>query len=161
MGTRFCETGYANPMFEISNVRQTGTVKEFYSAFESLLHLVEMTDEYALGLFLSNLKPEISNEIQKFYPRDLSYAFNLAKRVESKLLNAAKKPYPTYKNQSFTSNIESSTLSKTNPKTTLPTTTTTLPHNIPSKEERDDRRRKGLCMWCAESFVRGHKCIRS
>lgn len=82
MKTRFCKTEYANPMFKISNVRQTGTVKEFYSTFESLLYLVEMSDDYALRLlFLSNLKHEISEELQMFYPKNLTHAFNLAKKV--------------------------------------------------------------------------------
>lgn len=47
-----------------------------------------MTDNYALGLFLSNLKPEISTDVQRFYPKDLTHVFNLAKKLEAKLLRS-------------------------------------------------------------------------
>lgn len=50
-----------------------------------------MTDDYALGLFLSNLKPEILADVQMFYPKNLTHAFNLAKKVEAKLLSSLKK----------------------------------------------------------------------
>lgn len=53
-----------------------------------------MIDEYALRLFLINIKPEISFEIQMFYPQDLTHAFNLARKVESKFLKATKNAIP-------------------------------------------------------------------
>ena len=31
----------------------------------------------------------------------------------------------------------------------------------PTKEERDDRRKRGLCMWCGQKFVYGYQCARS
>ena len=31
----------------------------------------------------------------------------------------------------------------------------------PTIEERDERRRKGICMWCGQKFMQGHNCIRS
>ena len=31
----------------------------------------------------------------------------------------------------------------------------------PTREERDERRRKGLCMWCGLKFGPGHTCFRS
>ena len=30
-----------------------------------------------------------------------------------------------------------------------------------TREERDDRRRKGLCMWCKVKYVLGHNCVKS
>ena len=31
----------------------------------------------------------------------------------------------------------------------------------PTRKERDERRKKGLCMWCGQKFTYGHSCIQS
>ena len=30
-----------------------------------------------------------------------------------------------------------------------------------TREEGDDHRRKGLCMWCEAKYVPGHNCVKS
>ena len=32
---------------------------------------------------------------------------------------------------------------------------------MPTRQERDERRRNGLCMWCGVKFIAGHTCLRS
>ena len=32
---------------------------------------------------------------------------------------------------------------------------------IPTRQERDKRRKNGLCMWCGIKFTKGHQCLKS
>ena len=32
---------------------------------------------------------------------------------------------------------------------------------MPTREERDERRRKGLCMWCGQRYTATHNCVKS
>lgn len=73
-----------------------------------------MTDNYALGLFLSNLKPEISTDVQRFYPKDLTHLFNLAKKLEAKLLRSLKKASSHLQEPNFQFHLKSD--SKSHPK---------------------------------------------
>ena len=49
----------------------------------------------------------------------------------------------------------------TKPANTKPKMTNTKPPRAPSKEERDERRKKGLCMWCGVKYSFNHQCLRS
>ena len=66
-------------MLEIVNLKQTSLVEEFYEEFESFLNLLQLPDDYALSIFISNLKSDISKPIRLFYLKTLTHAFNLAK----------------------------------------------------------------------------------
>ena len=60
-------------MLEIVSLKQSNTVDEYYEEFESLLNLLQLLDEYAFSIFLSNLKPELSKPIRFFYPNCYHY----------------------------------------------------------------------------------------
>ena len=45
------------------------------------------------------------------------------------------------------------------PQVTKPETQKVNPS--PTREEKEERRRKGLCVWCGVKFTFGHKCVRS
>ena len=62
------------------------------------MNLLQLSDDYILSIFVSNLKPEIATSVRLFYPKTLTHAFNLAKQVESMLYNFPRKPYIPYKN---------------------------------------------------------------
>ena len=79
MHIRYGENEYTDPMLDMVSLKQTSSVEEFYEEFESLLNLLQLTDEYALSIFLNNLKPEISKPFRLFHPKTLTYALNLAK----------------------------------------------------------------------------------
>ena len=79
MCIRFGENEYTDPMLDMVSLKQTSSVEEFYKEFKSLLNLLQLTDEYALNIFLNNLKPEISKPLILFHPKTLTYALNLAK----------------------------------------------------------------------------------
>ena len=118
MKSRFSENEFTNPMFKIVSLKQTNTVEEYYDEFKSLLNLIQLLDDYALSIFISNLKHEISNPVRLFYPKTITHALNLAKQLESLAFNIPKKPYTAYKNPPNTTQIY--TLNKPPPKTKLP-----------------------------------------
>ena len=79
MCIRFGENEYTDPMLDMVSLKQTSSVEEFYKEFKSLFNLLQLTDEYALSIFLNNLKPEISKSLRLFHPKTLTHALNLAK----------------------------------------------------------------------------------
>ena len=93
MKARFADDEYADPMSELVSLKQTTSVEKYYDEFESLLNLLQLSDEYALSIFLSNLKPNLSKSIRFFNPKDLSHALNLAKQMESLVYNLPQKPF--------------------------------------------------------------------
>ena len=79
MRNKFSENEFFDPMIELVSFKQTKTIEEFYEEFESLLNLLQLLDDYALSIFISSLKPEISKPIRLFYPKTLTHALNLCK----------------------------------------------------------------------------------
>ena len=93
MRARFYDYEYSDPMAELVSLKQTTTVEDFYEKFETLLNLLNLSDDYALSIFLSNLKPDIANSVKLFYPKNITYALNLAKQVEAIVYNVPKKHF--------------------------------------------------------------------
>ena len=69
MRIHFSENEFIDPMLEIVSLRQTLTVEDYYKKFESLLNLLQLLDDYALSIFISNLKLDISKHVRLFYPK--------------------------------------------------------------------------------------------
>ena len=93
MQIRFSESEYSDHMFELVSLKHVTTVDEYYEEFESMLNLLQLSDEYALGIFISNLKPEISKPVRLFHPKTLNHALTLAKQLENMLFNVPKRTY--------------------------------------------------------------------
>ena len=83
MRNRFSDNEFTDPMLEIVSLKQTTSVEEFYDEFESLLNLLNLPDDYALSIFVGNLKPDLSRPLRLFYPKTLTHALNLAKQLET------------------------------------------------------------------------------
>ena len=191
MRSRFSDNELSDPMLELVSLKHSGVVEEFYEEFESLLNLLQLPEDYALSVFISNLKPEISKSVRLFQPKTLTHALMLAKQLEAMMFNLPKKSYIPYKNPIQSSpqypilqppprtdlppllpNPRGLFVSQTQTKYTPPNSTI-KPYNrkpkfnpskggkMPTREERDDRRRKGLCMWCGAKYVLGHSCVKS
>ena len=198
MRARFHDTEFTDPMSELVSLKQTNSVEDYYEEFEALLNLLQLSDDYALSIFVSNLKPDISKSVRLFHPNTLTQALNIAKQIESLAYNIPRKPFVPYKqpithsspypnthlfpkpSYSTNSNNLPGLLPKpnlpANPYSNLPRPSTythskapypkpeavnTKFAKYPTREERDERRKRGLCMWCNQKFVPGHNCIRS
>ena len=97
MRARFANNEYADPMLELVSLKQTTYVEEYYEEFEALLNLLHLPDDYALSIFVSNLKSDLSKSVRLFYPKDLTHALNLAKQMESAVYNLPRKSFLPYK----------------------------------------------------------------
>ena len=198
MRARFSEGEFIDPMSELVSLKQANTVEEYYEEFEALLNLLNLSDEYSLSIFISNLKQDISRSVRLFQPKTLTHALNLAKQMELLIYDLPRKTFTPYKstvNQppsyssntlqpksqvsikphqlpgilptpkpSFTSYSNyTKPVYSTNQKSTYtkPESVSSKPIRSPTFEEREERRKKGLCMWCSQKFTRGHTCLRS
>ena len=122
MRNRFSENEFTDPMLEIVSLKQNSSVEEFYEEFECLLNLLQLPDDYALSIFISNLKSDISKLVRLFYPKTLTHAFNLAKKMESLIFNTPRRPFLPYRNQQTPLPI--STINQPPPRSELPPFTT-------------------------------------
>ncbi|OMO94833.1 Retrotransposon gag protein [Corchorus olitorius] len=153
MRSRFSSTKYFDALAELVMLRQTGTVDEYYDDFEKLLNLIDLKDHQDLSIFVTNIKPELSREVRKDRPVDLDSAVNLAREIKSLYLSPSQKgntsslSAPTATSLNTCPNFKPNNPTQTNRNTKMPT-----------REERDDRRKKGSCMWCASKYAPCHKC---
>ena len=97
MRARFSDTEYIDPMSELVSLKQSKSVEEYYDEFEALLNLLQLSDEYSLSVFVSNLKLEISKSVRLFHPKTLNHALNLAKQMEALLYNVPRKNFVPYR----------------------------------------------------------------
>ena len=194
MRRRFGDTEFSDPMSDIVTLKQYGSVDNYYDEFLSLLNSLQLSSDYGLSIFISNLKPDISKTVRLFFPKTLSHAFSLAKQIESLNYASPRKTFTPYKNPpqappySFNPiqhTVKPSTLPpllptpnipmlpappntnkhsfnpNTKPSTWNSSFQNTKSNHMPNKQERDERRKNGLCMWCGVKFTRGHTCYKS
>jgi hypothetical protein len=165
---RFAPSQYEDPKGSLFKLCQTGSVKEYQTAFESLANrIVGLPAPFYLSCFISGLKPEIRRKVQAFQPISLSHAISLAKLQEEKIND-----HPTASSNrrtplTISTNTNSATTSKPpykNPATLLQPNTPPQNH-VPIKrlspQELQARREKGLCYNCDDKFSPGHRCKRS
>ncbi|GMI72124.1 hypothetical protein HRI_000881700 [Hibiscus trionum] len=182
---RFALEGFEDPFADLVALRQTESVHRYYEEFIQLLNQVELPDDYVLSMFKNHLRIEISPMVKLLNPKNLIDAFNLAKHVEEMVfpkklsMNTTRgfsptslsvvysKPGANYsKGGGGTSGAASG---YPQPKFTTPESSNsgnTKPasganHREPGKmlssNEIEERRRKGLCFWCAAKYTPGHK----
>ena len=101
MRVRFNDNEFTDPMSELVSLRQTNSVEEYYEEFEALLNLLQLSDDYSLSIFISNLKSDLSKSVRLFHPTTLTQALNLAKQMEALMYHMPRKPYIPYKNPSL------------------------------------------------------------
>ncbi|GMJ07956.1 hypothetical protein HRI_004464800 [Hibiscus trionum] len=93
MQDRFAPEGLEDPMRDLVSLKQTSSVDQYYSDFVSVLNQMHLSDEYALSIFITNLKWEIGQYIKVFQPKDLLDAFRLALHFEQIVFNTVRKGY--------------------------------------------------------------------
>lgn len=155
---------YDDPLADLVNLKQAEPVTDFLDKFECALTRLSLSSEHALSIFLANLFPHLQMHVRQFNPRTLSKVARLAKLYESYLQLAPKIPQTFHKHNTY---------SKPNQNTSplLPTPfQSKAPQNKPltitpgnekitkkySFEEIQERKNKGLCMFCEEQYTPGH-----
>lgn len=122
---------------------------------------------HALSIFLTNMNQHLALHVRQFKVNSVPEAAKIAKLHELSLLHT-----PTRTSRYGFSSSQKSNFSQPNKNqyntTSTPTTNTVanpnnkpLLPNIPQKhvsfEEMQERKRKGLCMFCEEPFTPGHQ----
>ncbi|GKB76333.1 retrotransposon-related protein [Tanacetum coccineum] len=123
---------YEDPMEELKNLKQDGSVANYQDQFEVLLGNVELSDQYAISLMQEASKAA------------------LAKR-SIPILNTPKTQFskPSYP--------KSQTILPL-PATKVVTTNTETPRRQLSRKEYEGKKAKNLCFYCDQKYTPGHKC---
>ncbi|XP_019263582.1 PREDICTED: uncharacterized protein LOC109241311 [Nicotiana attenuata] len=162
---------YTDPMLELKQLKQTGSVKEFQFAFARLLVQCDLTVSQAISCFLGKLKGELVNPVKMHEPQTLSKTYRLARLAEATLAANARAL------RSHTTSVSTTHLKKpsyepltikhnpsSNPSTPRlalpPSTTVNVARNrrTISPAEMQARRAQGLCYFCDDKYTVGHKC---
>ncbi|GJT52693.1 reverse transcriptase [Tanacetum coccineum] len=77
---------YEDPMMELKNLKQTTTVQVYHDLFKALMNKVELTESYAISLFIGGLKDEIGMAVRMFKPTKLTDVYCLAKMQEQTIV---------------------------------------------------------------------------
>ncbi|XP_016745984.1 uncharacterized protein [Gossypium hirsutum] len=74
-----------NPLRELVNLRQTGTVEEYQCQFQSLLaRTTDLKPRQQVNLFTAELVEELRIDIEMQQPENLGVAMNIARALERK-----------------------------------------------------------------------------
>ncbi|CAL2229891.1 unnamed protein product [Prunus armeniaca] len=144
-----------------------GTVAEFVAQLIKLsCRAVGWTDELLLGVFVGGLKEEIQDDVLALEPKNLARAMELAQIYENKQIK---------RRASFRANNTKSFHPPCSPRTkpyfstpgvtSKPTTFGNRPEGPTvqrkTQSELQERHLKGLCFYCDDPYVPGHRCKQS
>lgn len=164
---KFGRDRYQQFLEKLDNLKQEGTIEEYYSRFEELMHKVLVynrgyDETFFVTKFLGGLKTEIKAAIKLHRPGTVDAALSLAKTQEELLMEVNLKAYhKTTIKESFKNNFKVPSLAKgiLGP----PPDEIKKTEERPKWEEQYDslnaaRRARGECFKCGEKFGPGHKC---
>nr|TKR79527.1 hypothetical protein D5086_0000271510 [Populus alba] len=163
---RFGPTDYNDPSEALSRLKQVTTVNAYQEAFEKLSHKVdELPEMFLVGCFIAGLKDEIRLDVRVKQPKTLSECISVAHLIEERNQFQRRTSNP------FRAAASSGQLRQQ-------TSTMGLLGHAPSQrpsqashassgtarrltgQEARERREKGLCFYCDEKYVPGHRCSR-
>nr|GEV00618.1 putative mitochondrial protein [Tanacetum cinerariifolium] len=129
---------FEDPMVEIKNLKQDGEVKLYQEQFEVLFNRLDLTKSYAVSLFIGGV-------------------------LRVKLVCHQRSNSGTYANR-YTSHVDPATMPK--PLLPLPSPSIENASKIVksglrkqlTQKELEEKRAKGLCLYCDRKYTPGHKC---
>ena len=160
---RFGPTEYEDPSESLTRLRQTTTVAAYQEAFEKLSHQVDgLPESFLIGCFVAGLRDDVRIDVKIKQPHTLADAIGVARLIEERNL-LQKKTNPPARS----SPIMMTTKAPTNPTTGIlgpppsqRTNSSPSPIRRITSQEARERREKGLCYYCDDKFVPGHRCER-
>ncbi|GJY38027.1 gypsy/ty3 retroelement polyprotein [Tanacetum coccineum] len=162
---------FEDPMVELKNLKQVTTVQLYQEQFEALMNKVDLSEAYAVSLFIGGLKDGISMSVRMFKPNTMTDVYCLGKMQEA-TLQVVKTKHTPLLTTPRTPYVQSASYANRNVTYPPKTTTTTLallapttaksayvqPRKQLTQKEIADKRARNLCFYCDEKFVSGHKC---
>ncbi|XP_013594359.1 PREDICTED: uncharacterized protein LOC106302390 [Brassica oleracea var. oleracea] len=164
---RFSEL-YDDPLSELVSLKQVNeSVDEYLEKFDSAMTRITLAPAHALSIFLTNIHQHLAFHVRQFKVNSIPEAAKIAKLHELSLSHTSTKPPRTIFNSSQRSNFSQSNKYQHSNSTAIATTNVGSQNNKPliantpqkrlSFEEMQERKRKGLCMFCEEPFTPGHQ----
>ncbi|OIT20080.1 hypothetical protein A4A49_39442 [Nicotiana attenuata] len=152
---------YSDPMTEIIGIKHTGSVKDYQKAFVGVMTRLDISVEHAISIFLHNLKPELSHAVKVGNPCTLPQAYYLARLHEASFAAQSKAIKAASAGSSWPRGQASGNLQKNN--NFVPRRPTTAKFDNTKRRrltpvEMEEKRAQGLCFFCDEKYVAGHKC---
>ncbi|XP_071695748.1 uncharacterized protein [Rutidosis leptorrhynchoides] len=160
-----------DPMAELKHLKQTASIQEYQDAFEDLLNKVDITEKQAISMYLGGLKKEIELPVRMFKPNSLEDTFCLAKLQEDTIEATKKKvtpilptprsTYNSYQSRSVSPATQANTVLALPPapsRLALPAPRAQNQRKQLTQKELEDKRAKGLCFYCDQKYIPGHKC---
>nr|GEU91094.1 hypothetical protein [Tanacetum cinerariifolium] len=74
---------YDDPIIELKNLKQTGSVQTYQEAFKALLNRVDLPELVAASMFMRGLKPEVGTPMRMFQVTTLGETYRLARMQEA------------------------------------------------------------------------------
>jgi hypothetical protein len=161
---RFGPTDYEDPSEALTRLRQSTTVSTYQTEFEKLSQRIDgLPENYLVGCFIAGLRDEIRLDVKVKQPSTLLDAIGVARLVEERI-QLQKRFTPVLRTAGVLTQPKNNTSTSVGLLGPPPITSSSQKSQggftrITSQEARD-RRTKGLCFYCDETFVRGHQCQR-
>ncbi|GJW58776.1 disease resistance protein [Tanacetum coccineum] len=157
---------YDDPIVELKNLKQTGSVQTYQEAFEALLNRVDLPELVAVSMFMGGLKPEVGTPMRMFQATTLSESYGLARmqeatntilkpRYNTPLLPTPKQSTTTYASKAVTTPVKSNSVGQSSGYVTR--NGVHKPYRL-TQRELEDKRAKGQCFYCDQKYAPGHKC---
>ncbi|KAH1090782.1 hypothetical protein J1N35_018039 [Gossypium stocksii] len=87
------DLGHSSMSSRGGTLEVNNTAFQFHDEFLSLLNQLNLSETYALRIFVNNLKPEISQYLRLFKPQTLVEGYNLARQAENIVFELVKKGF--------------------------------------------------------------------
>ncbi|KAH7544963.1 hypothetical protein FEM48_Zijuj01G0041900 [Ziziphus jujuba var. spinosa] len=159
---RFGPTNYDNPSEALARLKQVPSVTLYQAEFEKLSQQIDhLPESHLVGCFLAGLRDDIRVELKMKQPRSLSEAIGDARLIEER--NQLQRRNMGAQRATLISlpqraAAQTSTGLLGPPPANRINSTDSLPVRRISAQEARERQSKGLCFYCDEKFVPGHRC---
>lgn len=154
-------TDFEDPMEEIKKIKQVGSVKEYQAILVRNLTRVNLSQENAISCFIGGLKPELNIAVKITNPTSLSQVYRSASMQEA-YLAAVRQPVSNQHQMGARRFMDQKNENNKPPLPTPATDTSSFSKGVNrrtlSMEEMNEKRAKGLCYFCTEKYMPGHKC---
>ncbi|KAF5475861.1 hypothetical protein F2P56_007623 [Juglans regia] len=175
---RFGPSTYEDPIGAFTKLRQTATVEEYQTEFETLSNKIKgLTEAFRISTFISGLRDDLKIMVTMLKPDTISVAFGLAKLQEEEVTRRNKGMPNRNQNQNLTNHPYIPKIPGPPPilrlppppprpenriliNTYNPNRRPTIPIKRITPAQMQERKEKRLCYYCDEKFHLGHKCSR-
>lgn len=143
------------------NIKHTGLVKGYQKAFVGVMNRLGISVEHAISIFLHNLKHELSHEVKVGNPCTLPQAYYLGRLHEASFTTQSKVIKASSIGNSWNRNQGTCIQSRNNaniPRKPITTKFDNIRRRRLTPAEMKEKRAQGLCFFCDEKYVVGHKC---